>query len=64
MRRSTTSEPSQVQGQTAMAQRYLDAIDTEGEVNIALFDGTYSHAVRKRPALQVGRTPVERPCAG
>ena len=50
-----------IQGHTAMAQPYLDAIDTEGEVNIVLFDGTYSHAVKKRPALQLGRAPVERP---
>jgi hypothetical protein len=49
------------QGQTVMVQPYLDAIDTEDEVNVVLFDGIYSHAVKKRPALKVGRTPVERP---
>lgn len=49
------------QGQTVMVQPYLAAIDTEGETNIVFFDGTFSHAVRKRPVLQVGEGPGERP---
>ncbi|GAC1532621.1 MAG: hypothetical protein NVS3B12_10710 [Acidimicrobiales bacterium] len=48
-------------GQTVMVQPYLEAIDTEGEVNIVFFDGTFSHAVKKRPALQIGQGPGERP---
>jgi hypothetical protein len=49
------------EGQTVMVQPYLEAIDTEGELNIVLFDGTFSHAVRKRPALQIGQAAGERP---
>ncbi|MHB8463376.1 MAG: ATP-grasp domain-containing protein [Acidimicrobiales bacterium] len=49
------------QGQTVMVQPYLDAIDTEGEVNIVFFNGAFSHAVKKRPALQIGHGPGERP---
>jgi hypothetical protein len=49
------------QGQTVMIQPYLEAIDVEGEVNIVFFGGAFSHAVRKRPVLQIGERPVERP---
>lgn len=48
-------------GQTVMVQPYLEAIDTAGEVNIVFFDGTFSHAVKKRPVLQIGEGPGERP---
>lgn len=34
----------------ALVQPYLPAIETEGELSVFLFDGVFSHAVRKRPA--------------
>ena len=48
-------------GQTVMVQEYLSAIDEVGEVNLVFFDGTFSHAVVKRPVLQSGEGVVERP---
>jgi hypothetical protein len=42
-------------GQTVMVQEYLSAIDEDGEVDLVFFDGTFSHAVVKRPALRPGR---------
>jgi len=48
-------------GQTVMVQPYLQAIDADGEVDIVHFNGTFSHAVKKRPALQVGQGLVEHP---
>ena len=44
-----------------MVQEYLSAIDEVGEVNLVFFDGTFSHAVVKRPVLQSGEGVVERP---
>jgi glutathione synthase/RimK-type ligase-like ATP-grasp enzyme len=48
-------------GQTVMVQEYLSAIDEVGEVNLVFFDGTFSHAVVKRPVLRTGEGVVERP---
>jgi glutathione synthase/RimK-type ligase-like ATP-grasp enzyme len=33
-----------------LAQPYLGAIETEGEISLIMIDGTYSHAVLKKPA--------------
>jgi hypothetical protein len=44
-----------------MVQPYLQAIDADGEVDVVLFNGTFSHAVKKRAALQVGQGLVENP---
>ena len=38
-------------GRTAMAQPYLDAVDTYGETALLFLGGAYSHAVRKGPML-------------
>jgi hypothetical protein len=48
-------------GQTVMVQPYLHSIDVGGEVNVVFFGGTFSHAVKKQPALQVGRGVVDKP---
>jgi hypothetical protein len=34
-----------------MVQPYVHAIDADGEIDVVLFNGTFSHAVKKRPAL-------------
>jgi hypothetical protein len=44
-----------------MVQPYLQAIDADGEVDVVHFNGTFSHAVKKRPALHVGRALVQNP---
>jgi hypothetical protein len=49
------------EGQTVMVQPYVHAIDADGEIDVVLFNGTFSHAVKKRPALQVGQGLVENP---
>jgi hypothetical protein len=48
-------------GQTVMVQEYLARIDEEGEVNLVFLDGSFSHAVAKKPLLHVGDGLVERP---
>jgi glutathione synthase/RimK-type ligase-like ATP-grasp enzyme len=48
-------------GQTVMIQDYLATIDTEGELNAVFIGGTFSHAVTKKPALQLGQGVIERP---
>jgi len=48
-------------GRTVMVQDYLATIDIEGELNAVFIDGSFSHAVTKKPALQVGRGVIERP---
>jgi hypothetical protein len=48
-------------GQTVMVQPYFQSVDTRGEIDIVLFDGTFSHAVSKRPTLRLGQALVERP---
>jgi hypothetical protein len=48
-------------GQIVMVQDYLGTIDTEGELNAVFINGTFSHAVNKRPALQLGQGVIERP---
>jgi O-ureido-D-serine cyclo-ligase len=44
-----------------MVQDYLASIDTVGEVDLIFFDGVFSHAVKKKPALTVGEGIIERP---
>ncbi len=39
------------QGRTALAQPYLDSVDTLGETALVYLDGTLSHAMRKGPLL-------------
>jgi hypothetical protein len=51
----------QAAGRTVMVQDHLAAVDREGEVDATWFAGTYSHAVRKEPALVTGEGVVERP---
>jgi len=41
-------------GRTVMAQPYLDAVDTAGEISVVCIDGHPSWAVRKIPALTEG----------
>jgi hypothetical protein len=48
-------------GQTVMVQEYLAKIDKEGEVDLVYFDGSFSHAVSKKPALRTGEGVVDRP---
>jgi hypothetical protein len=48
-------------GQTVMVQEYLARIDEEGEVNLVFFNGSFSHAVAKKPLLHVGDGLVDRP---
>jgi hypothetical protein len=50
----------QARGQTVMVQDYLSAVDTDGEVDLVFFAGTFSHAVRKEPSLLVGEGVVEQ----
>jgi hypothetical protein len=51
----------QMAGQTVMVQAYLPSVDEQGELDVIVIDGVYSHAVRKRPALNLGEGIVERP---
>ena len=41
-------------GQTIMVQEHLASIDRVGEFDLIFFDGTFSHAVVKRPVLRTG----------
>jgi hypothetical protein len=41
-----------------MVQPYLAAVDTEGETGLVFLGGSFSHAFRKGPLLQVGGAPV------
>jgi hypothetical protein len=47
-------------GQTVMVQQYLPRIDDEGEVDLVFFGGDFSHAVGKKPSLQLGEGVIER----
>ncbi len=47
--------------QTALLQPYMTSIDRDGELDLVFFDGHYSHAVHKKPALRLGEGVVERP---
>jgi hypothetical protein len=47
--------------QTVMVQEYLARIDEEGEVDLVFFDGSFSHAVSKKPLLHVGEGVVDQP---
>jgi hypothetical protein len=38
-------------GRTVMVQPYLTSVERTGESSLMFFDGTFSHAVRKPPAL-------------
>lgn len=40
-----------VPGRTAMVQPYLDSVEGYGERSLLFFEGTFSHAVRRNPAL-------------
>ncbi len=46
-------------GKTVMVQPYLDAVDTDGETAVLVFDGVVSHAARKSAVLTVGGGEVE-----
>ena len=48
-------------GQTVMVQEYLARIDEEGETDLVFFNGRFSHAVAKKPALRPGEGVVDRP---
>lgn len=39
------------EGRTVMLQRYLEEIDTHGEISLVFFNGLVSHAVEKRAVL-------------
>ncbi|MGH9095525.1 MAG: hypothetical protein ACRDXE_10225 [Acidimicrobiales bacterium] len=43
-----------------MVQDYLPAIDTDGEIDMVFFDGDFSHAVLKKPALRTGEGAIDR----
>lgn len=43
----------------ALVQPFLPAIETEGEVSLVFVDGTFSHAVRKRPAAGEWRVQAQ-----
>ena len=45
------------QGETAMVQRYLEAVENRGETALLFTGGAYSHAVRKGPMLTDTATP-------
>jgi glutathione synthase/RimK-type ligase-like ATP-grasp enzyme len=47
-------------GKVVMVQPYLDAVDTEGETAVLVFDGVVSHAARKSAVLEVGGGVPER----
>ncbi len=49
------------EGQTVMIQDYLASIDHLGEIDLVFFGGTFSHAVKKVPTLELGRGVLERP---
>jgi hypothetical protein len=46
-------------GQTVLVQPYLPSVDAEGECDLAYLGGRYSHAVQKRPSLQLGEGIIE-----
>jgi hypothetical protein len=48
-------------GQSVMVQEYLAKIDEEGEVDLVFFNGSFSHAVAKKPLLHAGEGVVDRP---
>jgi hypothetical protein len=48
-------------GQTVMVQEYLAKIDDEGEVDLVYFNGSFSHAVAKKPLLHAGEGVIDRP---
>lgn len=44
-------------GRTVMVQPYVEAVDTEGEVELMYLNGVFSHAVRKGSMLAAGAEP-------
>ena len=38
-------------GRTVMIQRYVEQVDTHGEISLVFFNGLVSHSVEKRPVL-------------
>lgn len=51
----------QAGGRTVMVQEYLPSIDVVGEVDLVFIGGSFSHAVRKEPALRLGEGVVDEP---
>ena len=51
----------QAAGQTVMVQDYVATIDTNGETDLIFLDGSFSHAVKKKPLLIAGQGVTERP---
>lgn len=47
------------QGRSVMLQPYLASVDTRGETAMLMFDGGFSHAIRKGPLLRRGAGLVE-----
>ena len=45
-------------GRTAMVQPYLDAVDVAGETALLFFGGSFSHAIRKGPLLELDNDPT------
>jgi glutathione synthase/RimK-type ligase-like ATP-grasp enzyme len=41
---------NRMQDEAFLVQQFIPEIQTQGEISFTLIDGTYSHAVRKRPA--------------
>ena len=48
-------------GRPTMTQPYIDAVDTDGETGLLLFDGRFSHAFRKGALLTTDDDPRELP---
>ncbi len=45
-------------GRTVMIQPYVDSVDERGETAMVIVGGTFSHAVRKGPLLELGAAPT------
>jgi glutathione synthase/RimK-type ligase-like ATP-grasp enzyme len=40
-------------GRTVLVQRYVESVDTDGEIGLIFIEGVFSHAVRKGPILRI-----------
>jgi hypothetical protein len=47
------------QGQAAMVQPYVAAVDDEGEAGLVFLGGAFSHAVHKEPMIRRGAGPMD-----
>jgi glutathione synthase/RimK-type ligase-like ATP-grasp enzyme len=47
----------QAEGRAAMVQRYVSAIEKDGEISMIFLGGEYSHAIRRGAVLASGETP-------